>query len=174
MVDKEEAVESQWSQLENVYQRKFDLIPNMVSTAKNYAEFEQETLTKVIEARSKATQLNLDPENLTQEKLEEFQANYQELNQATFGRLLATFERYPDLKASNLYQRIQDELTGSENRISVERRKFNEIARDYNSYIRRFPQNLLVGFYGFERKPYFENEAAAEGGKVDVDELFND
>ena len=172
MIAKEESVETQWAQVENVYQRKFDLIPNMVATAKNYAQFEQETLTEVIEARSKATQLTLDPENLTQENLQQFQQNYEQINQATFGRLLATFERYPELKASELYNKLQDELAGSENRISNERRVFNEVVRDYNTYIRQFPRNIVASFTGFERKALFENEAAAEGGKVDVNEEF--
>lgn len=173
MVTQDELVGEKWAQVENVYQRKFDLIPNMVATAKNYAEFEQQTLTEVMEARSRATQLTIDPSNLSAEQLQQFQANYQELNNATFGRLLATFERYPDLKASELYLKLQDELAGSENRISTERRTFNEAVRDYNTYIRKFPQNFLAGMFGFERKAPFETDPEAAGGKVDVDDLFN-
>lgn len=173
MVAKEETVEAQWAQVENVYQRKFDLIPNLVATAKNYAQFEQETLTKVIEARSQATSLNINAENLTAEQMQEFQNNYEQLNQATFGRLLATFERYPELKASQLYQDLTRELAGSENRISTERMRFNEEVRDYNTYIRQFPRNMIAGIMGFDQKPLFEAEEAAEGGKVNVDELFN-
>lgn len=173
MVTKDEAVIEAWAQVENVYQRKFDLIPNMVSVAKEYAEFEQETFTQVTEARARATQLNIDPSNLTEENFQQFQAQYQELNQATFGRLLASFERYPNLKASEQFSKLMDELSRSENRISVERRRFNELVREYNTYVRKFPQNMLAGMYGFERKDQFEAEEAAAGGKVDVNEEFN-
>lgn len=174
MVTKEEAVESQWAQVENVYQRKFDLLPNLVAVAKNYAEFEKETLTEVIEARSKATQLNLNAENLSAEQLQQFQQQYESLNQSTFGRLMATFERYPNLKANENYLKLQDEIAGSENRISVERRRYNEVVRDYNTFIRKFPQNLYAGLFGFEQKALFENEEAAAGGKVDVNKLFEE
>lgn len=173
MITKEESVEAQWAQVENVYQRKYDLIPNLVSVAKNYAEFEQETLTQVTEARSKATSINISADNLTPEQLAQFEQAQSQLN-SSLGRLIASFERYPDLKANQNYLKLQDELSGSENRISTERRQFNEIVRDYNTYIRRFPQNILAGMFGFERKALFENEAAAEGGKVDVDQLFED
>ncbi len=173
MVAKEESVESQWAQVENVYQRKYDLIPNLVSVAKNYAEFEQETLTQVTEARSKATSINISAENLTPEQMAQFEQAQSQLN-SSLGRLIASFERYPDLKANQNYLKLQDELSGSENRISTERRRFNEVVRDYNTYIRKFPQNIFAGLFGFERKALFENEEAAEGGQVDVDELFNE
>lgn len=173
MVAKEESVASQWAQVENVYQRKYDLIPNLVSVAKNYAEFEQETLTQVTEARSKATSINISADNLTPEQMAQFEQAQSQLN-SSLGRLIASFERYPDLKANQNYLKVQDELSGSENRISTERRRFNEIVRDYNTYIRKFPQNIFAGIFGFERKALFENEEAAEGGQVDVDELFNE
>lgn len=173
MVTKEEKVVTQWSNVENVYQRKYDLIPNLVSVAKNYAEFEQETLTQVIEARSKATSINIDANNLTPETLQQFEAVQGQLNSA-LSRLLATFERYPDLKANQLYIELQAELVGSENRISVERNRFNEMAKEYNTYIRKFPNNIVAGLFGFDRKPTFEAEAAAEGGKVDVEKLFDE
>lgn len=161
MVTKEEGVTSAWSQVENVYQRRADLIPNLVNTVKGYAQFEQETLTKVIEARAKATSINVDPKNLTPEKLAEFQAAQGELSNA-LGRLLVSVERYPDLKANQNFLDLQSQLEGTENRITVERQKFNDVVQSYNTYIRRFPQNLLAGMYGFENKGYFEAKAGAE------------
>ena len=172
MVTKEENVFEAWAQVENVYQRKYDLIPNMVAVAQEYAQFEQETFTQVTEARARATQITIDPANITEAQLQNFQKQFNELNQATFGRLMATFERYPDLKASEQFLRLQDELSGSENRISVERRRFNDVVRDYNTYIRKFPQNFFAGMFGFERKAIFEADDAAEGGKVDVRSEF--
>lgn len=172
MVAKEENVAASWAQVENVYQRKYDLIPNLVSVAKNYAEFEQETLTQVTEARSKATAINISADNLTAEQMAQFEQAQSQLN-TSLGRLIASFERYPDLKANQNFLKLQDELSGSENRISTERRRFNEVVRDYNTYIRKFPQNIFAGIFGFERKALFENDEAAEGGKVDVDQLFD-
>lgn len=161
MVTREEGVTSAWAQVENVYQRRADLIPNLVNTVKGYAQFEQETLTKVIEARAKATSITVDPKNLTPEKLAEFQAAQGELSNA-LGRLLVSVERYPDLKANQNFLDLQSQLEGTENRITVERQKFNEVVQGYNTYIRRFPQNLLAGMYGFENKGYFEAKAGAE------------
>ncbi len=172
MVAKEESVAAQWAQVENVYQRKYDLIPNLVSVAKKYAEFEQETLTKVVEARSKATSVNIDARNLTPEQLQRFEQAQGQLN-TSLGRLIATFERYPDLKANEQYKQLMDELSGSENRISVERRKYNEVVRDYNTYIRKFPQNLFAGVFNFQSKPLFSADEEAAGGKVDVEKLFD-
>ncbi len=172
MVAKEESVAAQWAQVENVYQRKYDLIPNLVSVAKKYAEFEQETLTKVVEARSKATSINIDAQNLTPEQLQRFEQAQGQLN-TSLGRLIATFERYPDLKANEQYRQLMDELSGSENRISVERRKYNEVVRDYNTYIRKFPQNLFAGAFNFRSKPLFSADEEAAGGKVDVEKLFD-
>lgn len=161
MVSKEETVTSAWAQVENVYQRRADLIPNLVNTVKGYADFEQETLTKVIEARAKATSITVDPTNLTPEKLAEFQAAQGELSSA-LGRLLVSVERYPDLKANQNFLDLQSQLEGTENRITVERQKFNTVVQDYNTYIRRFPQNILSGMYGFEKKGYFEAKEGAE------------
>lgn len=172
MVTKEEKVNAQWAQVENVYQRKYDLIPNLVSVAKKYAEFEQETLTKVVEARSKATSINIDANNLTPEQLQRFEQAQGQLN-TSLGRLIATFERYPDLKANEQYKQLMDELSGSENRISVERRKYNEVVRDYNTYIRKFPQNLFAGVFNFQPKPLFSADEEAAGGKVDVEKIFD-
>jgi len=138
MVEKQEAVTSQWGNVQNAYQRRADLIPNLVNTVKGYAEHEQETFTQVTEARAKATQTNINPENLTAESLQEYQQAQNQLSQA-LGRLLLIQENYPELKANQNFLALQDELAGTENRISVERNKFNQIAQDYNAYIRKFP-----------------------------------
>ncbi len=161
MVAKEETVTSGWAQVENVYQRRADLIPILVNTVKGYAQFEQETLTRVIEARAKATSITVDPKNLTPEKLAEFQAAQGELS-SSLGRLLVSVERYPDLKANQNFLDLQSQLEGTENRIAVERQKFNNVVQDYNTYIRRFPQTMLAGMYGFENKGYFKAKAGAE------------
>lgn len=162
MVNREEAVNSSWAQVENVYQRRSDLIPNLVNTVKGYADFEQETLTGVIEARAKATSVNINPENLTPEAIAQFEQAQQGVSSA-LGRLLVTVERYPDLKANQNFLELQAQLEGTENRITVERQKFNEVVNSYNTYIRQFPQTMLAGMYGFERKGYFE---AREGADV--------
>lgn len=159
MVTKEEGVTSSWAQVENVYQRRADLIPNLVATVKGYAAHEQETLEGVINARAKATQTTIDPTNLTEESLKQFQTAQGELGSA-LQRLMVVVERYPDLKANQNFLELQAQLEGTENRITVERQKFNETAREYNTYIRQFPKNILSGIFGFERKAYFE---AAEG-----------
>lgn len=161
MVAMEEGVTSQWAQVENVYQRRADLIPNLVNTVKGYADFEQETLTGVIEARAKATAVNINADNLTPEKVAEFQQAQEGLSSA-LSRLLVTVERYPDLKANQGFLDLQSQLEGSENRITVERMKFNETVQSYNTYIRKFPQTFLAGMYGFEKKGYFEATAGAE------------
>ncbi|MDN4165780.1 LemA family protein [Cytophagales bacterium LB-30] len=161
MVSMEEGVTSQWAQVENVYQRRADLIPNLVNTVKGYADFEQETLTGVIEARAKATAVNINAESLTPEKVAEFQKAQEGLSSA-LSRLMVTVERYPDLKANQGFLDLQSQLEGSENRITVERMKFNETVQSYNTYIRKFPQTLLAGMYGFEKKGYFEATAGAE------------
>ena len=161
MVTKDEAVSSAWSQVENVYQRRLDLIPNLVATVKGAADFEQETLTKVIEARASATQIKVDPKNLTPEALEKFQSSQGQLS-AALGRLMLVAEQYPQLKANQNFLDLQAQLEGTENRITVERQKFNEIAKDYNTYIRTFPQTLLAGMYGFSKKAYFEADQGAE------------
>lgn len=163
----EEEVESAWSQVENQYQRRADLVPNLVATVKGYAAHEQETLEGVIEARAKATQVTIDPAKATPEQLAAFQAAQGELSQA-LGRLLAVAENYPDLKANENFRDLQAQLEGTENRITVARQLFNESARNYNTKIRRFPNNILAGLCGFEKKPYFEaEEGASKAPKVE-------
>ena len=163
----EEEVESAWSQVENQYQRRADLVPNLVATVKGYAAHEQETLEGVIEARAKATQVTIDPAKATPEQLAAFQAAQGELSQA-LGRLLAVAENYPDLKANENFRDLQAQLEGTENRITVARQLFNESARNYNTKIRRFPNNILAGICGFEKKPYFEaEEGASKAPKVE-------
>ena len=161
MVEKEEAVNTAWSNVENQYQRRADLIPNLVNTVKGYKTHEQETLESVVNARSKATQITLNAENMTPEKLKEYQAIQGEVGSA-LSRLLAVTENYPELKANQNFQELQAQLEGTENRISVERRNFNQATQDYNTYIRKFPNNLFAGMFGFEKKPYFEAEAGNE------------
>jgi LemA protein len=161
MVEMEQNVEAQWSNVENVYQRRADLIPNLVSTVKGYADFEQETLQGVIEARSKATQTNIDANNLSPEKLQQFQENQRALSSA-LSRLMVTVERYPNLKANENFKQLQSQLEGAENRISVERRRFNEQARSYNTYINQFPQKLYANLFDFDEKAYFEADQGAE------------
>ncbi len=162
MVELDENVSSAWSQVENQYQRRLDLIPNLVSTVKGYAKQESDVFTKVAEARSKAGGLvNIDS-SITDdsEKLAEFQKVQGELS-SSLQRLLAVSENYPELKSNENFLSLQDELAGTENRISVERKRFNEAAQKYNSFIRRFPQNIIASMNGFEKKAYFEAEAGA-------------
>ena len=167
LVSGEESVKSAWSQVENVYQRRLDLIPNLVSTVKGYAEHEQETLEDVVAARAKATQITVNPDQLTEENIAAFQKAQGEIG-AALGRLMAISENYPDLKASRNFSELQAELAGTENRIATERRKYNEAARAYNTMIRRFPGNLLASVFGFGQKGYFEaDSAAAEAPKVE-------
>ena len=160
-VQQQEGVEAAWAQVENVYQRRADLIPNLVATVKGYAKHEQETLDKVVSARAKATQITVDPTNLTAESLKKYQEAQGELGSA-LGKLLAITENYPDLKANENFLQLQAQLEVTENRITVERKTFNEVAQSYNSAIRQFPGNILAGIFGFERKPYFEAESGAE------------
>lgn len=160
-VQTEETINGQWAEVQTQYQRRADLIPNLVNTVKGYAEFEQETLTGVVEARSKATSVQIDPTNLTPEKLAEFQQAQDQLSGA-LSRLLVTVEKYPDLKANQNFLELQAQLEGTENRISVARRNFNESVQAYNSNLRTFPNNIFAGWYGFETKGYFEAAAGAE------------
>ena len=167
LVTKQESVESAWSQVENVYQRRADLVPNLVATVKGYAAHEKETLEGVVNARSKATQMSIDPTKLDEESLKKFQSAQGELGNA-IGRLLMITENYPDLKANENFKELQAQLEGTENRITVERQKFNESAKEYNTQIRHFPANILAGMFGFDRKPYFEaKEGADEAPKVE-------
>ncbi len=161
MVEKDEAITSSWAQVETQYQRRSDLIPNIVSTVQGYADFEQETLTQVIEARSKATGIQVNANDLSPEKIANFQAAQTELSGA-LSRLLVSVERYPELKASQQFSQLQAQLEGTENRISVARDRYNEKVRDYNSYIRKFPKNIVAGMFDFEKKGYFEADAGTE------------
>ncbi len=165
MVEKDEAVSQAWSNVENQYQRRADLIPNLVNTVKGYAAHEKETLDAVVSARSKATQMTVDADNLTPEKLQAYQQAQGEIGNA-LGRLLAITENYPELKANENFKELQAQLEGTENRISVERRNFNEVAKDYNTYIRKFPNNIVSGIFGFDKHPYFEAEAGAEKAPI--------
>jgi len=161
LVGLDEQVESAWSQVENVYQRRSDLIPNLVETVKGAAEFERDTFTAVTEARSKAGQTTLSgaPENA--EQLRQFEQAQDQLSSA-LSRLLVVVERYPELRATEAFRDLQAQLEGTENRITVERMRFNEAARDYNTARRRFPTVVIAGMMGFDDKPYFEAEAGAD------------
>ena len=160
LVKMDESVNTAWSNVENQYQRRADLIPNLVNTVKGYAAHEKETLEAVMAARSKATQMTIDADNLTPEKLQEYQKAQGEIGSA-LGRLLAITEAYPDLKANENFKELQAQLEGTENRISVERRNFNEVARTYNTSIRTFPKTIIAGMFGFDKRPYFEAEEGA-------------
>lgn len=161
MVTMQESVTSQWGNVETQYQRRSDLIPNFVNTVKGAANFEQTTLTQVIEARAKATSITIDPTKMTAENMQQFQQAQGQVSSA-LGRLMVVMEQYPVLKATQNFRDLQIELEGTENRISVERRNFNIVAKEYNTYIRRFPQNFLAGMYGFQAKPYFDSLEGAE------------
>jgi LemA protein len=167
MVRLGEQVDAQWAQVENVYQRRADLIPNLVNTVKGFAAQEQEVLIGVVEARAKATSVNLSADNLTPENLQAFQEAQAGLGSA-LARLMVVVEKYPDLKSNQNFLELQSQLEGTENRITVERMKFNDTTREFNTFIKSFPQNLLAGIFGFESKPYFEaKEGAAEAPKVE-------
>jgi len=161
LVTMREQVNRDWSNVENVYQRRADLIPNLVSTVKGYATHEQETFTKVTEARSKATSVTIDAANMTDEDMKRFQAAQGEVTSA-LSRLLAVAEAYPDLKANQNFLELQAQLESTENRIAVERRKFNETATTYNTELKRFPTVLYAGMLGFKDRPYFQAEAGSE------------
>jgi len=167
MVKGQEQVESQWAQVENVYQRRADLIPNLVATVKGYADFERQTLTDVIDARAKATSVNINPQNLDENSLQMFQEAQNQLTGA-LGRLMVVVERYPELKANQNFLELQSQLEGTENRIAVERNRFNDVARQYDTLIRTFPKNIFASLFGFERKPYFEaDQEASKPPKVE-------
>ena len=161
MVTQDESVKTAWSQVENQYQRRMDLIPNLVNTVKGYATHEKETLEGVISARSEATKTTIDPSNLDEASLQRFQAAQGELSSA-LSRLMVVIERYPELKANQNFSELQAQLEGTENRITVERKRFNEVAQTYNTYIRSFPNNLLAGMFGFQTKAYFTAEPGSE------------
>lgn len=161
LVSMDENVSNQWANVETQYQRRADLIPNLVNTVKGYAAHEKETLEGVIAARSQATQIKVDPTDLTPEKLAEYQKTQGQLATA-LGKLLAITENYPDLKANQNFLELQAQLEGTENRINVARKNFNDSAKAYNTAIRRFPKNILAGMFGFDKRAYFE---AAEGAE---------
>ena len=163
LVTNEENVNKKWADVQGAYQRRTDLIPNLVSTVKGYAKFEQETLIKVIEQRANATKtnINVDPAKLDANTLAQFQKTQDELG-SSLSKLMVVVEKYPDLKANQNFLQLQAQLEGTENRINVERRNFNEAVQTYNSSLRKFPTNILAGMFGFEKKPYFEAQAGAE------------
>lgn len=161
LVKVDEEVKSKWGEVENQYQRRADLVPNLVATVKGAADFEKSTLTQVIEARAKATSMKVDASDLTPEKIQQFQQAQGQLSQA-LGRLMVVSERYPELKANQNFQDLQVALEGTENRITVARKNFNETVKDYNIMVRSFPNNLLAGMLGFQKKGMFEAEAGAQ------------
>lgn len=161
LVEKQQNVDQQWAQVENQYQRRADLIPNLVNTVKGYASHESETFEKVTEARAKATSITLNADELTEENLAKFQAAQNELSQA-LKSLLAVQEAYPDLKANENFMNLQTQLEGTENRISTERMRYTEAVRDYNTAIKKFPTMIYAGWFGFKEKPQFKAEAGAE------------
>jgi LemA protein len=160
-VELEETIEQQWANVESSYQRRADLIPNLMKVAERYAKYEQETFTKVIEARSKATSIQIDPSNITPDQLQQFQKAQSGLTSA-LSKLLAVFERYPDLKANENYKEMMNELERTENRINVERNRFNEKVTPFNNHIRKFPGNILAGIFNFDKKERFKAEAGTE------------
>jgi LemA protein len=161
IVTKQEATKKAWAQVENVYQRRMDLIPNLVNTVKGAADFEKNTLTQVVEARAKATQMTVDASKLSPDQIKAFQSSQGELSQA-LGRLMVVAEQYPQLRATEAFRDLTVQLEGTENRITVERKKFNDIVGDYNTYIKRFPNNLFAGLMGAEEKGYFEMTEGAD------------
>ena len=160
-VDKEEDVENAWSKVQSEYQRRSDLIGNLVGTVKGAAQFEQKTLTDIANARAKATSVNIDPTNLTPEKMEQFQQAQSQLSQS-LGRLLMVTENYPELKANQNFLELQSQLEGTENRVKVARNKFNDVVTDFNKSVRRFPSSLFAGMFGFSQKAQFEAEQSAQ------------
>ncbi len=171
LVSKQETVEKAVGNVQTAYQKRADLIPNLVATVKNYAEYEAGTLEAVVEARAKATSVTLDANNLTQENMKAFQAAQDQMSSA-LSRLLVTVEQYPDLKANQNYLDLQSQLEGCENAIANARREFNETARAYNTAVRRFPANIIAGMFGFDKKPYFEASEGADKAP-NVKDLFN-
>ena len=161
LVTKDENVSQAWSNVQSAYQRRADLIPNLVSTVKGYADHEKSTLEAVINARAKATSINIDPSNITPEMMQQFQQAQQGLSGA-LKSLLVSVERYPDLKASQNFRDLQSQLEGTENRINVERNRFNETVTGYNKSVRKFPNNIFANMFGFARKSTFEAQAGTE------------
>lgn len=171
LVQKDEGVDSQWGQVQNVYQRRNDLVPNLVETVRGYAIHENETFVGVTEARAKVGQVNINANNLNPAMLAQFQQSQGELSSA-LSRLMVVVEKYPELKANESFNRLMDEMAGTENRISVERMRFNEVAKDFNAYRNQFPTNLVANHFKFGEKPYFEAEEGAKTApKVDFKDL---
>ncbi|MBP5290113.1 MAG: LemA family protein [Paludibacteraceae bacterium] len=165
LVEQQENVDKAWSEVENQYQRRSDLIPNLVATVKGYAAHEENTLTAVVEARANASSVTIQAEELTDENLARFQQAQDALSQG-IGRLMAVAEAYPDLKANENFQELQAQLEGTENRIAVARRNYNEVAQQYNAEIRKFPTLIYAGWFGFNKKPYFQAAAGADQAPV--------
>jgi LemA protein len=161
LVIKDENCSKQWSKVESQYQRRMDLIPNLVNTVKGYASHEEATLLKVIEARNQASQVKVDAENMTQEQLNEFQKSQENLSSAIRG-LNIVVEQYPDLKANQNFLELQSQLEGTENRIAVERQRYSDVVNEYNTSVRRFPNSVFASMFGFDKKPYFESQTGAE------------
>ncbi|MBQ5891454.1 MAG: LemA family protein [Bacteroidales bacterium] len=161
LVVKDENCSKQWSKVESQYQRRMDLIPNLVNTVKGYASHEEATLLKVIEARNQASQVKIDAENMTQEQLNNFQQTQENLSSAIRG-LNIVVEQYPDLKANQNFLELQSQLEGTENRIAVERQRYSDVVNEYNTSVRRFPNSLFASMFGFDKKPYFESQTGAE------------
>lgn len=161
MVEKQETARTQWANVESAYQRRSDLIPNLVSTVKGYADFEKETLESVIQARANATKTTIDPSNITPEQMAQFQESQNSLSGA-LSRLMVVVERYPDLKANQNFLELQSQLEGTENRINVERNRFNTVAKDYNIYIKKFPASVVAGFLNFDEMALFQAAPGSE------------
>lgn len=161
LVSMDEGVQNKWADVETQYQRRADLIPNLVNTVKGYAAHEKETLEGVVKARSEATSVKIDPENMTAEQMAQYQKAQNGVSSA-LSKLLLVVEKYPDLKANQNFLELQSQLEGTENRITVARRDFNGVAKEYNTAIRKFPKNILAGMFGFEKKTYFEAQEGAE------------
>lgn len=170
LVSKEEAVTKAWSQVENVYQRRFDLIPNLVNTVKGAADYEKSTLEAVVNARSKVGSLQVDANNLTEENVAAFQKAQDQLSSALSRAITLTVERYPELTATEGFRDLQTQLEGTENRIAVERNKFNEVVMEYNTTVRRFPNSIVASIAGFDKKGYFH---ATEGADAPVSVEFD-
>jgi len=171
-VTKEETVEASWKQVENQYQRRMDLIPNLVAVVKNYADFEKSTLEAVVNARANATKVTMNVDDMTPENIEKFNQAQQAVS-SSLARLLVVSENYPDLKANQNFRDLQAQLEGTENRIATERMRFNEVVQDYNTHVRKFPRNIWAGIFGFQKKAYFQMDEGADQAP-DVNELFKD
>lgn len=161
LVSMDEGVQNKWADVETQYQRRADLIPNLVNTVKGYAAHEKETLEGVVKARSEATSVKIDPSNMTAEQMAQYQ-NAQNGVTSALSKLLLVVEKYPDLKANQNFQELQSQLEGTENRIAVARRDYNAVAKEYNTAVRKFPKNILAGMFGFEKKEYFEAQEGSE------------